>query len=86
MKTTNLDREKQLAELYKVVLTMKNFADADMWGYSRERDLLLDKIYHMRMDCIQADIETEATKNEEFNNRLEQANLEWSSNPQRSIN
>lgn len=80
MTVINLEREKQLADLYRQVQKMQKWADEDTYGYSKEKKLLLDKIYNMRLDCLEADVATELEKLEQFN---DQANLLWSSIPRR---
>ena len=82
---TNLERAEKYAELYRQVVKMHDFADTDMWGYSKERDDLLKKIYHLRMDCIQDDIDSNVSENDKWQQFLDQANLKWSSEPQRSL-
>jgi len=81
-KENNLAREKKLAKLYRTVSKMRNWADVNMWGFSEEREALLNKIYAMRMDCVEKDINDIG---KEWANYSDQANLEWSSNYQRSL-
>ena len=83
---TNLERAEKYAELYRQVVKMHDFADTDNFGYSKERDDLLKKIFHMRMDCIQVDIDTNVSENDKWQQFLDQANLKWSSEPQRGFN
>lgn len=80
---SNLIREKQLAQLYRQVQKMSHFADETVYGYSNEKFRLLDKIYGMRIDCLEKDIED---TQEVFNQYNDQANLIWSSSDQGRYN
>lgn len=73
---SNLERERELADLYRQIQKMQNWADQDIFGYSKEKNTLLNKIWDMRMSCIEQD---QRDLVEEFKQFSDQANLEWSS-------
>ncbi len=78
-----LERVDKLAELYQVVRKMQHWADMDNYGYSQEKNTILTKITDERMSLLEENVADEL---EVLENYSDQANLEWSSNPQRGIN